>query len=137
MVWHSASLKRVFCICSRLWPNTFRSATNRSVSSMARSMQASDMAAVITRSRDSSFISWRKPCPSSGPSRFSHGTRMSSKNSSAVSCECRPTFASVRPRRKPFTLSVSTTMIEMPRAPCAGSVFATRQIRFAVLPLVM
>jgi hypothetical protein len=53
----------------------------------------------------------REPRPSS-PSRFSAGTSTSSKNSSAVSCECVPSFSRLRPRSKPFMpFSMITTLM--------------------------
>ncbi len=64
--------------------------------------------ATIRRSCGSCCISWKKPWPSTPPSRLSTGTRTSSKKSSEVSCAFRPILSSLRPRRKPSALSVST-----------------------------
>ena len=47
-----------------------------------------------------------KPWPSAPPRRFSAGTRSSSKNSSAVSVLCWPTFFRTRPRAKPGVVVV-------------------------------
>ena len=88
-----------------------RSAPARAPSSRRRAR------ATISRSCGSSFMSWSKPCPSSVPSRFSAGSVTSSKNSSDVSAESRPSFLSLRPRRKPGASSVSTTISETPLAP--------------------
>ena len=65
------------------------------------------------------------------------GTRTSLKNSSDVSCASNPSLSSLRPRAKPSTSSVSTTISEVPFAPALGSVLATTMIRLAVWPLVM
>ena len=57
------------------------------------------------------------------PSRFSFGTRMSSKCSAAVSDERTPSFFSSLPTTSPG-VSRSTTNAEMPLVPCDGSVDA-------------
>ena len=49
----------------------------------------------------------------------------------------RPILSRLRPRSKPSASSVSTTISEVPLAPCAGSVLATTMIRLASWPLVM
>ena len=91
----------------------------------------------ISRSWGSWFISWKKPCPSSAPSRLAVGTLTSSKNSSDVSWALRPSFSRLRPRLKPSAPSVSTTIRETPRAFSSGSVLATTITRSACWPLVM
>ena len=57
-------------------------------------------------------------------SRFSIGTRTSSKNSSAVSEAFMPIFFSRLPRRKPG-VSPSTTIRLTPFEPSSGAVLAT------------
>ncbi len=64
------------------------------------------------------------------------GTRTFSKIISAVSWECMPALASLRPRRKPG-MPRSTTSRLIPRAPAEGSVFATTITRSEWMPLVM
>src|SRR5665811_748365 len=59
------------------------------------------------------------------------------KNNSEVSAESMPSFLSLRPRRKPFASSVSTTISEVPLAPALGSVLTTTMTRLACWPLVM
>ncbi|MNY12672.1 hypothetical protein D3C86_1457670 [compost metagenome] len=76
-----------------------------------------------------------KPRPSS-PRRLPTGTRTLSKNSSAVSWACWPTFSSLRPCLKPAR-PVSTAIRLMPLAPAAGSVLHTTITRSAVRPLLM
>ena len=63
-----------------------------------------------------------KPSPSS-PSRFSAGTRHSSKTSSPVVEPAIPIFGSSPETSKPGA-SASTTNAEIPPCPASGSVFA-------------
>ena len=72
----------------------------------------------------------------SSPSRFSTGTRTSSKNSSEVSCACRPIFSRLRPLVKPG-VPASTQIRMMPLRPAAGSVLAQTITRSASWPLLM
>ena len=100
------------------------------------SAEATAPTAIDSRSWGRFSIRWAKP-RLSVPSRFSAGTRTSSKNSSAVSCALRPTFSRFRPREKPG-MPRSTTSRLMPFAPGAsGSVRATTITRSALMPLVM
>ena len=63
-------------------------------------------------------MSWTKPCPSSRAEQVLRPAACtSSKNSSEVSAASRPSFLSLRPRRKPGASSVSTTISETPLAP--------------------
>ncbi|MCY1447233.1 hypothetical protein D9M71_638420 [compost metagenome] len=131
VVFASASLKRVFCSSSEALPNSLRLRTYSAVSARARSMVPRPPRAMIMRSCGSCCMSWKKPLPSSGPSRLATGTRTSSKNSSTVSWPLQPSFSRIRPRRKPARSLVSTTTIEVPRAPWVGSVLHTTRIRSA------
>ncbi len=130
---HSASLNRVFWNLISSLPNAVRSFTYFNVTSTAASMPATEQTPMIRRSCGSWCMSWTNPRPSWSPSRFATGTRTSSKNNSAVSCPFMPTLSSTRPRR----MSFSTTISEIPWAPCAGSVLATTITRSACTPFVM
>jgi hypothetical protein len=88
------------------------------------------------RERSSVSIAILNPSPSS-PSRFSTGTRTSSKVSSAVGEPRIPILCSTRGAAKPG-VSASTMKALIPlRPPASGSVRAKTVSRFATLPWVM
>ena len=82
-----------------------------------------------SRSCGSHVIMWMKPL-SSSPMMFAAGTRMSSKNSSAVSDSSWPTLSSLRPRENP-SMVASTPNSVMPRAFFSGAVRAATTTRSA------
>ena len=131
----SARRKRVFWNVPIGWPNAWRSLQYSSVHSNAARAAATPLAAIDRRSWARLSIRDPKPLPSS-PRRLATGTSTSLKNSSAVSCECRPTFSRLRPRSKPG-MPRSSTISEMPRWRCVGSVFTAVITRSALMPLVM
>ncbi|MNG11287.1 hypothetical protein D3C84_948160 [compost metagenome] len=93
--------------------------------------------AMDKRSQASSFINWKKPWPGTPPSRFSLGTRTSSKNSMVVSCACRPTLRNGCERLKPAR-SASTRISEVSWAPLPVlPVLATTTTMSQLLPLEM
>ncbi len=133
----SASLNLVFWKAKTGLPKACRSFVYFSVWARDSSIAVTAATARTRRSCGNCCINWMKPCPSSTPSRFVAGTRTPSKNSSAVSCPCWPIFFSTRPRLKPSSPSVSTTISEMPLAAFSGSVLATMTTRLACRPLEM
>ena len=117
-------------------PNAVRSLTYASVHSSAMLAAATAPSAIDSRSRGRLVTSCLKPRPSSGPSRFSTGTRTSVNASSAVSWACWPSLSRLRPRAKPG-IPRSTTSSEMPACRAVGSVFTAVTTRSALIPLVM
>ena len=117
------------------WPNAVRSLAYSSVRSNAARAAATAVTAIDSRSWGRLVTSETNPVPSS-PSRLSTGTRTSSKNSSAVSWACMPTFSRLRPRSNP-SMPRSITSSDMPRCRWVGSVFTAVITRSALMPLVM
>jgi hypothetical protein len=113
-------LKRVFCICISGWPKICAAHVGQRLVDGAL-QRGHPPTAMISRSRGSCSISWRKPWPSSGAQQVLAGHAHVVEEQLAGVDGVLADLVQQRPRRKPFCPAVSAISRLTPLPPAFGA----------------